>query len=55
MERILNITGKPFPENLDSIEHEKCDFCGTELISNCLICGAPVCCPKCCNSGVKND
>jgi hypothetical protein len=27
----------------------KCDTCGTELINRCLQCGAPVCCPKCCN------
>ena len=27
---------------------ERCDDCGTELIDSCLICGAPVCCPKCC-------
>ena len=25
-----------------------CDVCGTALIDNCLICGAPQCCPKCC-------
>lgn len=27
---------------------EKCDECGTALISPCLDCGAPVCCPLCC-------
>lgn len=25
-----------------------CDECGTELIDECLRCGAPQCCPKCC-------
>lgn len=25
-----------------------CDKCGTELINRCIACGAPVCCPKCC-------
>jgi hypothetical protein len=27
----------------------KCDTCGTELINRCWQCGAPICCPKCCN------
>jgi len=54
LERILNITGKLFPENLDSIKHEKCDFCGNKLISNCLVCGEPVCCPECCKEA-RND
>lgn len=25
-----------------------CDDCGTECQDNCLVCGAPQCCPKCC-------
>lgn len=25
-----------------------CEHCGTKLIDECLMCGAPVCCPKCC-------
>ena len=26
-----------------------CEDCGTELNMNgCLVCGAPVCCPRCC-------
>lgn len=25
-----------------------CEDCGTKLIDNCFVCGAPVCCPKCC-------
>lgn len=30
-------------------ERNLCDLCGTQVINNCCICGAPVCCPKCCN------
>jgi hypothetical protein len=26
-----------------------CDDCGTECVNNCLQCGAPQCCPKCCD------
>lgn len=25
-----------------------CDECGTTVIDDCLVCGAPVCCPRCC-------
>ena len=25
-----------------------CNVCGTELVDKCPRCGAPVCCPKCC-------
>ena len=25
-----------------------CDECGTELVDECLRCGALQCCPKCC-------
>jgi len=27
---------------------EYCDECGTQLETDCLMCGAPVCCKKCC-------
>ena len=30
-----------------------CDECGTELIDRCWRCGAPVCCPKCCDETMK--
>ena len=49
MDRISSLVGKPIPQFIDETEHEKCEYCGTELVSNCVICGAPVCCPKCCN------
>jgi hypothetical protein len=32
-----------------------CDQCGTELIDQCLWCGAPVCCPKCCEETRKEN
>jgi len=38
------------PENNGSY----CDVCGTELIDRCLRCGAPVCCPKCCEEAAGN-
>lgn len=48
-----NFTGKPvdklsnlFPELSET--GERCEECGTILINRCLRCGAPVCCPKCC-------
>jgi len=53
MGRICNFSGKPLPEHW-SLLGEKIDgeFCekhpDVNLISNCPICGAPVCCPVCC-------
>lgn len=32
---------------------ERCAVCGTKLISPCYVCGAPVCCPKCCEETTK--
>jgi hypothetical protein len=29
-----------------------CETCGTRLIDNCLECGAPQCCPRCCKHGL---
>ncbi len=60
-DRISDITGKTISSIQDYKEHEKCEFCGGELISNCWICGAPVCCMACCvkemnrRKGVKNE
>lgn len=45
------ITGKLLDRPSDALSSEldeKCDQCGTSLINRCLFCGAPVCCPKCC-------
>ncbi len=27
---------------------QECDDCGSQIIYNCARCGAPQCCPKCC-------
>lgn len=48
------ITGKLLDrpsDLLSSALKETCEECGTNLISRCLRCGAPVCCPKCCEEG----
>jgi len=37
------MTDKNFTSNYDV-----CDKCGTKLIEDCLRCGSPNCCPKCC-------
>jgi hypothetical protein len=34
---------------------DKCEHCGTELIDKCPWCGAPVCCPRCCEETRKED
>lgn len=28
----------------------KCEDCGVEIINDCQFCGAPQCCPRCCDS-----
>lgn len=46
-----NWTGKPINKPSDSLPEfngELCDECGSALIDRCLRCGAPVCCPVCC-------
>lgn len=32
---------------------DQCDVCSTALIDDCPRCGAPVCCPKCCEESAK--
>ena len=34
---------------------EVCEHCGTELMDQCLRCGAPVCCPRCCSESAAAD
>ena len=49
-------TGKPIDKASDNLPRqldEECDECGTKLIARCLQCGAPVCCPKCCDEDHK--
>ena len=44
-------TGKPVDRISDRLPKgngHKCEDCGTECIDNCMVCGAPQCCPKCC-------
>ena len=44
-------TGKPCDppwETIHDNDGEPCEHCGTPTICNCVVCGAPVCCPKCC-------
>ena len=49
---IDKFTGKPFDKLSDRLPKqtdEKCEHGhDTYLITNCLFCGAPVCCPDCC-------
>lgn len=35
------------------MERSKCDACGTSTIDNCGQCGAPQCCPKCCDETTR--
>ena len=47
-------TGKPVDRLSDFLPSTLRSFCEeghpeTHLISNCPQCGAPVCCPKCCD------
>lgn len=30
-----------------------CDVCGTECVDRCFKCGAPQCCPKCCDEALS--
>ena len=30
-----------------------CDHCGAELVRDCMICGAPNCCPRCCQETTR--
>ena len=53
MEEIIDKwTGKPRPKYLSS-SGEVCDDCGAELKNDCAVCGAPVCCPRCCAEFVQ--
>lgn len=48
MEADCPYSGNPQP-NLNAVKNgEFCESCGTELMDKCNVCGAPVCCPKCC-------
>lgn len=50
------ITGRVYDKPSDMLPlliDEKCEYCGSALISRCLSCGAPVCCPKCCKDSIE--
>jgi hypothetical protein len=35
-------------------DHPKgCERCGAELVRDCMICGAPNCCPRCCQETTR--
>lgn len=36
---------------LAELEKGRCEHCGANTIDNCLVCGAPQCCPQCCRIG----
>ena len=48
--RYDEFTGKPVPGHIvyGSNNGDICDVCGTECIDRCPCCGAPQCCPRCC-------
>lgn len=31
-----------------------CEYCGSQTIDRCLLCGAPQCCPVCCFEEIYN-
>ena len=33
---------------LEAVTRNRCEHCGAKTIDNCLVCGAPQCCPACC-------
>lgn len=55
---IDRFTGKPIPRPSDALPQlngGKCDVCGTPTIDHCIHCGAPQCCPKCCQESMELD
>lgn len=30
----------------------KCELCESECVDDCAMCGAPQCCPRCCEDGL---
>ncbi len=46
---IIRLNGKERVKmGIAIVDGSRCDICGTKCITNCLLCGAPNCCPKCC-------
>lgn len=40
-------------DSLPTVSVEICEDCGSRLINRCVRCGAPVCCPECCQASDK--
>lgn len=49
-------TGKPVDSISDLLPRPNgvtCKHCGSPCIDNCIMCGAPQCCPSCCYDEVQ--
>lgn len=49
-------TGKPYDWPHDAypaLNGLICEHCGDECINRCPQCGAPQCCPRCCNEATR--
>lgn len=50
MDRVNRFTLKPEPQRpYGRPAGYNCERCSTPVICDCIQCGAPNCCPKCCN------
>jgi len=55
-EKLDRFTGKPIDcpsDSLPSFNGGTCETCGCETIDRCAQCGAPQCCPNCCNEDME--
>ena len=51
-------TGRPLDkpsDNLPKTTREKCEACGHPIVDRCYYCGAPQCCPKCCERDSREE
>ena len=58
VEWINRFSGKPEPGGFERFGRPagyKCDDCGTECICDCMVCGAPNCCPRCCAEADREE
>lgn len=58
VEWINRFSGKPEPGGFERFGRRagyKCDDCGTECICDCMVCGAPNCCPRCCAEADREE
>jgi hypothetical protein len=56
-ERINHFTGKPMPDyaTWGRSAGYTCDECQTGVICDCPLCGAPNCCPRCCDEAAQAE